>query len=105
METEPKPPQLIYRPGEAAAMLGMTVAALVTLIRRYRYTYREVRPDGRPGDRGRNRWGLSADDIGAIVRGQARVLPDPAPVPEGPPKASPSSPDGRSRLRRGPRPR
>lgn len=95
--------KLVLAPGEAASQLGISVPALVALVRRHRYDYTELVHGGRPGDRGRNRWGLTPDQVRAIVRGQARQLPLP---PRDPPPASPTPSAlpcaGPSRLRRGP---
>jgi hypothetical protein len=92
---------LVHGPSEAADRMGLTVAGLVALIRARRYPFTELRPGGRPGDRGRNRWGLTDAQIVAILRGQERVPPDPSPPPAGPARVSPVAPDGKSRLRRG----
>jgi hypothetical protein len=94
----------VMPPAVAAARLGLPVPGLVTLIKTYRYGFTELSPGGRPGDRGRNRWGLTEDQLVAIVRGQDRTFArgaEPAsgkPADSGP---SPASPDGKSRLRRG----
>ncbi len=93
---------LILQPGEAAARLGLTRADLVAIIRRRQYGFTEIKPGGKPGDRGPNRWGLTEAQIAAIVRGQAKVLPDPAgsDKPDRIPASTNLSPDGKSRLPR-----
>lgn len=104
MATKAKAPPLVHEPGAAAARLGLTVEGLVELIRLHNYEYFERKPGGKPGDRGRGRWGMTDAQIEAVLRGQARVLPrlqDEAGPDPGPPAPSPVSPDGRSRLRRG----
>lgn len=101
--TDDKP--RILAPSEAAARLTLPVPGLVRLIRQYRYKFTELVPGGKPGDRGHHRWGLTEKQIDAIERGQERVLGDPRLIDDGKPKLSPISPDGTSRLRRGPRPR
>jgi hypothetical protein len=69
--THPQPADhAVLRPAEAAARLGLTVPGLVALLRRYRYKFTELSPGGRPGDRGRNRWGLTEGQLQAILRGQ-----------------------------------
>lgn len=101
MTTEMK--RLVYPPGEAAELLGMTTKRLASLIRERRYPFTEILPGGKPGDRGRNRWGLTLAQIEAIVRGQAKVPPDLASLPQaGKARFSPVSPDGKSRLRKSP---
>lgn len=99
--------RLVLTPGEAAAMLGLTVPDLVARIRQHRYPFVERKPGGQPGDRGRGRWGLTEEQVRAILRGMERLPPDPSPTPPEPnqrsARASAASPDGRSRLRRGPR--
>jgi hypothetical protein len=93
---------VILTPGEAADRLGTTVPNLVALIRRGKYRFTELRPGGKPGDKGHHRWGLSLAQVEAIVRGQERGLAElPIAEPEGPGPLSPVSPDGKSRLRRG----
>lgn len=87
---------------EAAARLGLTGAQLLAIIRQYRYPFTEIKPGGKPGDKGRNRWGLTEDQIRTILRGQERAFRGPDPEPELP-NYSAASPDGISRARRGPR--
>jgi hypothetical protein len=96
---------VVLSPGEAAARLNMTVPNLVALIRRYRYRFTEIAIGGRPGDRGRNRWGLTEEQLEAIARGQERVFRESDPAQPVPLRRSPVSPDGISRLRRGRPPR
>jgi hypothetical protein len=91
--------KLIYWPGEAAELLGMTTGQLTALIRRRRYAFTEMALGGKPGDPGRNRWGLTWDQIQAIVKGQSKVLPDAIPAATAK-RLSPVSPDGKSRLRK-----
>jgi hypothetical protein len=92
--------KLVLTPGEAAERLGIGVPQLVDIIRRGRYAFIELRPGGKPGDRGRGRWGLTHKQLDAILRGMERRLPDLSP-PEAAGRAAPSpeSPDGKSRLR------
>jgi hypothetical protein len=91
--------RLVQTPGEAAARLGITTAALTALLRRHRYEFTELVPGGKPGDRGRHRWGLTEPQVQAILRGQARALPDPAALDTAAPQSSPVSPDGKRRLK------
>lgn len=101
MATQQASAPLVYSPSEAATMLGLTVPGLVALIRKHRYPFWEKQPGGRPGDRGRDRWGLTEEHIRVILRGQERIPPDPTPPSQAPARASGTSPDGKSRLRRG----
>ncbi len=96
-------PPLVLSPAAAAARLGTHVAGLVALLRRGRYRWTEIAPGGKPGDRGRSRWGLTEEQLQAILRAQERQFPEPVPTTTVA-APSPYSPDGRSRLRRGPRP-
>jgi hypothetical protein len=91
----------VLNPSEAAARLGLPLKNLVAIIRRHRYSYTEIAPGGRPGDRGRNRWGLTEAQLAAILRGQSRHFVQPEPE-KAEPRPSAASPDGRSRLRGGP---
>lgn len=102
MSSPAKFPPKILAPGVAAEQLGLTVPNLVALIRRHRYPFTELALGGRPGDRGRNRWGLTEEQIETIVRGQQRVFAEPKPEEEwGQPRPSPFNPDGKSLLRGG----
>jgi hypothetical protein len=92
--------RLMYWPGEVAAQLGMTTCQLTAIIRRRRYAFTEVAPGGKPGDTGRNRWGLTVAQVEAIIRGQSKIPPDPSPIDTTTPRLSPVSPDGKSRLRK-----
>lgn len=89
----------IHTPGEAARQLGLSTSDLVAIIRRHRYSFTEIKPGGKPGDRGRNRWGLTDAQLDAIVRGQERGFAPPE--PETIPSPSKASPAGQSLLRRG----
>ncbi len=90
----------VHTPSEVAGWLGITTARLVELLREKRYPFTELRPGGKPGDRGRCRWGLTLAQYEEILRGQSRQM-DPRPEPPaGRPAPSPVSPDGKSRLRR-----
>lgn len=91
-------PDVISR-SEAAARLGLRTPGLVALIRKYRYGFTELAPGGKPGDRGRNRWGLTEAQLQAIIRGQSRQFTQPDPESSRAPISTPLSPDGRSRLR------
>src|SRR4051794_15365080 len=99
MATNPVAPEVVIGAPEAASRFGLSVAGLTRLIRHYRYEFTELVPGGKPGDRGRNRWGLTETQVRAILRGQARQFEAPRPEPEpGGEKASAFSPDGKSRL-------
>lgn len=99
MNPTPEPTRRILPPAEGAARLGIPVPELVAMIRRHRYKFTALKSDGKPGDRGRNRWGLTEEQFSAILRGQARQFREPEPA-EAATTFEPSSPDGRSRLRR-----
>jgi hypothetical protein len=92
--------RMILTPGEAAVRLGIEERTLVGVIRRGRHTFTELVPGGKPGDRGRGRWGLTGRQLDTILRGMERRLPEPQPKPTTA-LSSLVSPDGRSRLRRG----
>lgn len=99
-----KPPVApdVLEPGAVAARLGVSVPTLVAILRKHRYKFTELAIGGRPGDRGRFRWGLTEVQLQAIIRGQERGFVEPAaPLADSQPATSPASPDGRSRLRRG----
>ena len=66
----------IRTPAAAADALGITSSQLITLLRFHRYPFTEIAIGGRPGDRGRGRWGLTLDQIRAIARGQSRQFAD-----------------------------
>lgn len=90
----------VFAPAEAAAKIGIPVGALVAILRRHRYPFIEIHPGGKPGDRGRNRWGMTAEQIEAVLKGQKRQFePEPAGEPAAS-RVSAVSPDGKSRLRR-----
>lgn len=92
----------ILEPGTAAARLGVSVPTLVAILRKHRYHFTELAIGGKPGDRGRFRWGLTETQLQTIIRGQERGFVEPKPTAEAAaPPMSPLSPDGRSRLRRG----
>jgi hypothetical protein len=92
----------ILEPGVAAARLGVSVPTLVAILRKHRYHFTELAIGGKPGDRGRFRWGLTEPQLQTIIRGQERGFVEPKPAVEASaPPMSPASPDGRSRLRRG----
>lgn len=99
MTRPPRPaaPAIIISPSTAAARLNLPIRELVAMIRRQRYPFTALKVDGKPGDRGRNRWGLTEEQYATIVRGQARAFPPPEPTRPG--AHEPASPDGVSRLR------
>lgn len=99
---EPLAP-LIYGPGQAADALGLPVPTLVAILRRCRYPFTELSAGGKPGDRGRGRWGLSRDQLRTVIEGQARGWAEPTPSAARPTHTA-ASPDGVRRLRM-PRPR
>lgn len=80
MTDDPRTP-LVLAPSAAAARLGVSVASLVTLVRHYGYAFTELALGGRPGDRGRGRWGMTAAQIVSVVRGQARAVAKPTALP------------------------
>ena len=88
----------IYTPGQAAEALSISVPALVAILRRYCYPFTELAAGGRPGDRGRGRWGLSEDQLRAVLEGQARAWAPPAEAGRRPSRGA-ASPDGIDRLR------
>lgn len=100
MTTATKAPPLVHGPSVAAERLAVSVPGLVAIIRKYRYEFTELAPGGKPGDRGRRRWGLSEAQLSRILDGQARQFaPEPASEPTADDYAA-VAPDGVSRLRR-----
>lgn len=67
----------VYSPREAAEMSGVSVDILTREILQRRYSYVALKPGGRPGDRAKNRWGLTAEQIVAIVEGLKVTVPTP----------------------------
>lgn len=95
-------PPVLLSPTDAAARIGVTVAELVAWVRRHRYEFTARAVGGKPGDRGRNRWGLTEAQLTAVLRGQARRFEEPKPeTTADAPRVSAASPDGKSRLRKG----
>jgi len=99
VKTKPECEPRIVHPALAAARLGITTAGLVVLIRTYRYQFTELRPGGKPGDKGRNRWGLTEAQFDKILDGQRREF-KPVETTEDQTRngKSPYTPDGKSRL-------
>ena len=89
----------VVSPGIAARRLGIPTGDLTAIIRRGGYRWTEIKPGGKPGDRGPNRWGLTEAQLQAIIRGQERGFV----TPQGPEeaKAHDQSPGGVSRVRMG----
>lgn len=97
----PASPVYVLEPAEAAARLSVSVPTLVAIIRRHRYKFTELAAGGKPGDRGRRRWGLTEHQLQTLIRGQERGFVEPEPEVAPTPGFSDLSPDGRSRLRKG----
>lgn len=91
----------VYSGAEVAAMLGVSSETLLGWMRLGRYPFTQLKPGGKPGDRGPNRWGMTRAQVDAMVRGQARQLPEPVVAEAEARLVSALSPDGVSRLRRG----
>jgi hypothetical protein len=94
----------VHPPDEAAKLLGgISVGTLVALLKAKGYAYTELKPGARPWGRGRQLWGLTDDQIAAVVAGQARRFASPeAPVARPPAVGlAAHGHDGKSRLRRG----
>ncbi|WP_422928640.1 hypothetical protein [Singulisphaera sp. PoT] len=89
----------ILYPKQAAERMGLALRDLVAIIRRHRYEFTEIKPGGKPGDRGPRRWGLTESQIAAIQSGQARKFLPPEEDTRVTPRHSPLSPDGKARLR------
>jgi hypothetical protein len=96
---------VVLSPSEAASRMGTNAHGLGVLIRKYRYEFTEIAPGGKPGDRGRNRWGVTEAQLATIIAKQARGYQPPDEPKPGAPPFSPASPDGVSRLHRGRRAR
>ena len=94
----------VLSPRAVADYLGITTGELVELLRVGGYAWTELRPGRGPGLTGRPGWGLSRNQLQSIVDGQARRFTPPAEpasrFPGCPPGYIPTSPDGKSRLRR-----
>lgn len=91
---------LVMSPSQAAARMGIPVSSLVAIMRRRGSAFTRLATNGQPGDRGRNRWGLTEAQLRKIVDGEQAKTPNPEAVVYG--GYSPVSPDGKSRVRRGP---
>jgi hypothetical protein len=70
----------VLTPSAVATVLGVSTTALARLVREGGYPYTALARGGRPGDRGRGRWGLTIAQLGVIVAGPAR-RPSPADAP------------------------
>jgi hypothetical protein len=98
---------IVHEPAEAARRLGgISVATLIEILKVRGYEWTELTPGVKPwgkGGRGRKRWGLTDDQIAAVVAGQSRRHARPAPGDAPPPKPKGTIPgwDGKRRL--GPR--
>jgi hypothetical protein len=68
----------VLAPAECARRLGITVPTLVALLKAGGYSYTSLRPSSSPWGRGRQHWGLTPDQLAAIVAGQSRRHPTPA---------------------------
>lgn len=93
----------IYTPDEAAALLRISVRTLVELLRVGDYDFADFAPAAsktQPWGRGRKVWGLTQDQLDAIVVGQTRRFPKPSDAPGLAPKSAflPGH-DGISRIR------
>jgi len=96
----------VLSPGESAERMNTSPKKLAALIRRYQYEFTELVPGGKPGDRGRNRWGLTEAQLATIIQKQARGYePVPEPAATTAPASTSESPDGVSRLHIGRRTR
>ena len=63
----------VHAPEECARRLGgISVAALVKLLRAGGYSYTSLQPGARPWGRGRQCWGMTDDQLAEVVRGQAQ---------------------------------
>jgi hypothetical protein len=68
----------VHTPEECAAMLGgITVKKLVKILKAGGYAYTSLMPGSTPWGRGRQVWGLTDDQLGAVLRGQAKRFPSP----------------------------
>jgi hypothetical protein len=94
----------VMSPAEAREATGLSIAEIVATIRTHRLAFVARRPGGRPGDRGRNRWGLTPIQAAAVVA--ARTMREERPEDSTPAaiqaRQAAASPDGVARSR--PRP-
>jgi hypothetical protein len=109
MSSEPEKPNDYFPSEKAAEHLGMSVKTLIALIKAGGYSYTDMRPGAHnkpPWNRGRHLWGMTAAQLEAVKRGQARRVPSPAEAirahgtPAGSPVVGLPGHDGKSRLRR-----
>ncbi|SIN97947.1 hypothetical protein SAMN05444166_1885 [Singulisphaera sp. GP187] len=94
----------ILEPSEAAARLAISTKCLTAIIRRHHYKFTELAAGGKPGDRGRRRWGLTEAQLQTIIRGQERGFEEPEPETAAPAATRYSNlppDDGRLLLRKG----
>lgn len=62
----------VMTPAQAAERLQCSTHVLTRIVMTQGYAYTSL--GGRPGDRGRNRWGLTPPQFRAILAGQAKRL-------------------------------
>jgi len=98
-------PTVVFTPEQAAEQLaGISVSTLIKLITAGGYSYTELSPGAKLWGRGRKLWGLTDQQIQAIVDGQCRKMQTPATID--PPQDNKRKPgrvvpghDGKQRLR------
>src|SRR5262245_45003665 len=73
---------VVHPPDECARRLGgITVARLIALLKSGGYTYTSLAPGSKPWGRGRQAWGMTDDQIAAVIAGQSKRHPTPSAVP------------------------
>lgn len=96
---------VVYSPEEVSKRLGgISVTQIVAILKAHGYDYTQLTPGSKPWGRGRQVWGMTDDQIAAVVRGQTKRHPPPTEAGQGgepggvKPAAHPPW-DRRSRLR------
>jgi hypothetical protein len=74
----------VHPPQEAARRLGgISVSTLVKLLRDGGYSFVSLSPGAKPWGRGRKLWGMTDEQINALIAGQNRRHPPPSGAGQG----------------------
>jgi hypothetical protein len=69
----------VHPPEECARRLAnISVRMLVELLKTHGYEFTNLKPGSTPWGRGRQFWGMTDDQLAALIRGQTRRHPKPA---------------------------
>jgi hypothetical protein len=75
---------IVHPPEEAARRLGgISASTLVKLLREGGYAFVSLSPGAKPWGRGRKLWGMTDEQINAVIAGQSRRLPAPTGAGQG----------------------